>query len=151
LPKALNMIQRIQTIFLILAAFSFGALFILPFATSNASAAHFLADRIYSIQDHIALLSMTIFALGISVLTIFLYKNRKLQRRLLFLIIILAFALAISSYFLLKMDSGDQLQAAGVQTQPGMFLPIVSALFCFLAGYFIGKDEKLVKSMDRLR
>jgi uncharacterized membrane protein YwzB len=145
------MIQRIQTVFLLLAACSFGALFLLPLLTSNVSSAHFLADKVYTVQDHLILLSITGLAAGISVLTIFLFKNRKLQRKLAYLIIFLAIGLGVSSYFLLKMDAGDTLQTAGIHTQPGMFLPVAGIVFCLLAGYFIGKDEKLVKSMDRLR
>jgi len=145
------MIQRIQTIFLLLAALSFGALFLLPMATSSVSTAHFMADQVYGVQDHLALLSIAIFAIGVSVLAIVLFKNRKLQRRLVFLIIILAIAQAITAYFLLKMDLGDSILTAGLHMQPGMFLPFLGIVFSILAGYYIGKDEKLVKSMDRLR
>jgi peptidoglycan/LPS O-acetylase OafA/YrhL len=145
------MIQRIQTIFLILAACSFGALFLFPFATSDVSAAHFLADKVYGIQDHLALLSISIFLIGVSVFTIFLFRNRKLQRRLVYLIIILSLGLGIAAYILLKMDTGETLLSAGIHGKPGILLPLAGMIFCFLAGYFIGKDDKLVKSMDRLR
>jgi len=145
------MIQRIQTIFLLLAALSFGALFMLPMATSSVSTAHFMADQVYGIQDHLALLSIAIFAIGVSVLAIVLFKNRKLQRKLVHLIIVLAVVMSVTSYFLLKMDMGDSILTAGLHMQPGMFLPFLGILFSLLAGYYIGKDEKLVKSMDRLR
>jgi len=145
------MIQRIQTIFLLLAALSFGALFMLPMATSSVSTAHFMADQVYGIQDHLALLTIAIFAIGVSVLAIVLFKNRKLQRKLVHLIIVLAVVMSVTSYFLLKMDMGDSILTAGLHMQPGMFLPFLGILFSLLAGYYIGKDEKLVKSMDRLR
>jgi len=145
------MIQRIQTIFLILAAGCFGALFKLPFATSSVSSAHFLADNVYNIQDHLALLSITILAVGVSVLTIFLFKNRKLQRKLVYLIAFLAIGLVIVSYLLLKIDSQGVMQSLTLQLQAGTFLAIGGVVFSLLAGYYIGKDEKLVKSMDRLR
>jgi len=145
------MIQRIQTIFLLLAALSFGALFMLPMATSSVSTAHFMADQVYGIQDHLALLTIAIFAIGVSVLAIVLFKNRKLQRKLVYLIIVLAVVMSVTSYFLLKMDMGDSILTAGLHMQPGMFLPFLGILFSLLAGYYIGKDEKLVKSMDRLR
>lgn len=35
--------------------------------------------------------------------------------------------------------------------QYGLLLPLVSLVFLILAGNFIKKDEKLVKSADRLR
>jgi len=145
------MIQRIQTIFLILAAISFGALFKLPLLSSSTPATQFLADSIYNIQDHLILLSITGFAIGVSVLSIFLYKNRKLQRKLVYLVIFLAIAFAVAAYFLLKTNGGETLNATGVQIKAGVFLPLAGMIFCFLAGYYIGKDDKLVKSMDRLR
>ncbi len=145
------MIQRIQTLFLVLVACSFGALFRLPFAASNIAAANFMADKVFSVQDHLALSGITIFASGVSILTIFLYKNRKLQRKLVYFIILLAIGLGVSSYILLKMDGGDAIKTAGIHAQAGIFLPVLSIILCLLAGYYIGKDEKLVKSMDRLR
>jgi uncharacterized membrane protein YwzB len=145
------MIQRIQTIFLILAALCFGALFKLPMLTSTSTTTQFLADNIYSIQDHLILLSITCFAIGVSVLSIFMYKNRKLQRKLVYLVIFLAIALSVCAYFLLKMNSAEALKAYGIHMQAGLFLPLAGMVFCFFAGYYIGKDDKLVKSMDRLR
>ena len=145
------MIQRIQTIFLILAALSFGALFKLPLLSSATPSTQFLADSIYNIQDHLILLSITGFAIGVSVLSIFLYKNRKLQRRLVYLVIFLAIAFSIAAYFLLKTNGGEAMNALGIHIKAGIFLPLAGMIFCFLAGYYIGKDEKLVKSMDRLR
>ena len=145
------MIQRIQTIFLILAALSFGALFKLPLLSSATPSTQFLADSIYNIQDHLILLSITGFAIGVSVLSIFLYKNRNLQRKLVYLVIFLAIAFSVAAYFLLKTNGGETLNATAVQIKAGIFLPLAGMIFCFLAGYYIGKDDKLVKSMDRLR
>jgi hypothetical protein len=85
------------------------------------------------------------------VLTIFLFKKRKLQRQLVYLIAILAIGLIMASYLLLKMDNQGMIASLSIQLQVGTFLPLVGIVFCLLAGYYIGKDEKLVKSMDRLR
>ena len=52
------MIQRIQTLFLILTVGVFGALFRLPLATSDTATAQFLSDKIFDITDHVALLSL---------------------------------------------------------------------------------------------
>jgi len=35
--------------------------------------------------------------------------------------------------------------------EPGIYLPIVSVVFLVLANRFIMKDEKLIRSADRLR
>jgi hypothetical protein len=39
----------------------------------------------------------------------------------------------------------------GIETQAGLFMPALSVLMLILASVFINKDEKLVRSSDRLR
>ena len=41
--------------------------------------------------------------------------------------------------------------AEGATRAPGFYLPVVGLLFAVLAGVFIRKDERLVKSLDRIR
>jgi uncharacterized membrane protein YwzB len=126
------MIQRIQTIFLILAALCFGALFKLPLLTSTSSSAQFLADHIYSIQDHLILLSITCFAIGMSVLSIFMYKNRKLQRKLVYCVIILAIALSIAAYFILKMNGAEAFSFGDSPCRQDYFFTWQAWYFAFL-------------------
>jgi hypothetical protein len=38
-----------------------------------------------------------------------------------------------------------------ISYQIGSFLPIISAVFAYLAAHFIKKDEQLVRSADRIR
>jgi hypothetical protein len=83
----------------------------------------------------LALLSIAIFAIGVSVLAIVLFKNRKLQRKLVYLIIVLAVVMSVTSYFLLKMDMGDSILTAGVHMQPECF---------FLSGHFIFSPGRLL-------
>ena len=64
------MIQRIQTIFLVLTAFVFGALFKVPFALSNQPSVAFLSDGDFDIHDHPALLAMTILGVLLAVISI---------------------------------------------------------------------------------
>ena len=145
------MIQRIQSIFLVLIAISFGILFKLPFATSSVASSSFLADQHYTVQDHPILLGITFFGIGVSVLTIFLYKNRQLQRKLVYLIFALAAGLVLAAYLLLKQDTTTLAVRGGIHTQLGMFIPLLAIIFGWLANHYIKKDDKLVKSMDRLR
>ena len=58
------MIQRIQSVFLLLAAASFGGLLSFPLAISDKPTAQFLADSVYDITDHIALSSVTSLSLS---------------------------------------------------------------------------------------
>lgn len=145
------MIQRIQTLFLLLAAGSFGTLFMLPFATSDVPTANFLADKQYDVTDHPALMGMTILGLALALIAIFVFKQRPLQLKLGYGIIIMAVLLPLAAFLLFTNESAGMDSAVVVADQAGIFLPGAAILFGALANYFIRKDDRLVKSMDRLR
>ncbi len=145
------MIQRIQTIFLVLTVAVFGALFKLPLATSDEPSAQYLSDKVYDITDHPALLSLAGFGALLALISIFLFRNRKLQLKFGYLIIVVAILLPIIAFLLFTNESAKVDSSVQVYDQFGMFLPIAAVLFSSLANYFIRKDDKLVKSMDRLR
>ena len=149
--QILIMIQRIQTIFLFLAAACFAILFKAPLATSDKPTAQFLADQVYTIQDQMVLLTSTILGAVVALVTIFLFNNRKLQIKLGYILILQAVLLPVASFILLTNDTANQDVTAHIQKQWGMFVPVASILFVVLAINFIRKDDKLVKSMDRLR
>lgn len=142
------MIQRIQTIFLLLASASFGGLFLLPLATSDQPTTMFLSDRVYDITDHPALLGLTLLGVVLGLIAIFLFKKRPAQVKLGYMVIVLAILLPLAAFLLFMNESAAAVQ---VSDEPGMFLPAGAILFGALAVHFIRKDEKLVKSMDRLR
>lgn len=84
----------------------------------------------------------------LSLLTIFLYKNRKLQMRLNGLNISLNILLiGYLAYVLSNLPGGFANSEKGV----GLFVPFVSIALLVIANRFISKDEKLVKSIDRFR
>lgn len=143
------MIQRIQSILLLLAAVALLGLFGLPFASTSepVAASALFADQKYNILDHTALSATFIAVAVICLLSIFLFNNRKLQMRLSLLAIVGAVAgLAVASV-LFSQDTAGQAAQLGL----GFGLPVVSIILTFLAYRFIKKDDKLVKSMDRLR
>lgn len=146
------MIQRIQSIFFLLAAAAAFSLFAFPFASTEQAVNNsaLFSDGIYNIQDHIALLIMFCLAGGLSFVTIFLFKNRKLQLnigRFAFIANLLGLILAVVFFF----HDKEKVMSTPIDDGIGIFLPIVSFVFLLLAIHFITKDEKLVKSMDRLR
>ncbi|HZV72065.1 MAG TPA: DUF4293 domain-containing protein [Saprospiraceae bacterium] len=145
------MIQRIQTIFLILTLAVFAILFKLPFATSDKPSAQFLSDKVFDITDHPALIGLTLLGGVLALISIFLFKNRKLQLKLGYFIIIMAILLPGIAFLLFTKESAAIDPTIQVHDQAGMFIPVAAILFAGVANYFIRKDEKLVKSMDRLR
>ena len=147
------MIQRIQSLFLLLAAASAFALFGLPFASMEAdptATSTIFADGVYNIMDHIGTMVLFGLAGALALVSIFLFNNRKLQMSLgRFAIIanVIGFILAIVLFY----NDRDKLGASTPDDQLGVYLPIVFIVFALLALRFISKDDKLVKSMDRLR
>lgn len=145
------MIQRIQTIFLVLAAACFGALMKVPLAASDQATTQFLADKVYEITDHPALMILTLLGAILCLGIVFLYRNRKLQIKLIYLVMLLAITLPLVAYLLFSNETAQMDSSVQITTQAGSFLPFAAIVFGVLANYFIRKDEKLVKSMDRLR
>jgi len=145
------MIQRIQSIYFFLAAVCFGILFVLPMALSDQAEGSFLADQIYTISDHFALLLLTILGTFMALISIFLYRSRPLQIKLGYVLLLLAIATPLIAYLLLNQQTAVMDKTIHVDLQPGMLAPLGGLLFGALAIFNIRKDEKLVKSMDRLR
>lgn len=136
------MIQRIQTIYLFLAALvSAGLIFVFDLYTNMAGVS------VYA-EDHLVVFGLFILSAVISLVSIFLYKNRKLQFMLGRLNIILnLILLGLFVYWSLNLSGEILISEKGI----GMLIPIISIVFLVLANKAIKKDEDLVKSVDRLR
>ena len=136
------MIQRIQTLYLIGAAIATGILpFFMPlWIDSNSFPQYFSSNLSISILFG--------FSTALSVLSIFSYKKRQQQFVIGRLNIILNLILIGLFVFISITLSGDnQLSEKGI----GLILPFVSIVLLVLANKAIQKDEKLVKSSNRLR
>ncbi|MEM1321641.1 MAG: DUF4293 domain-containing protein [Bacteroidota bacterium] len=147
------MIQRIQTVFLFLAAACAFGLFGLPFATSEAQIANStnFSDSIYNLNDHVALLILFAAAGLLSLVSIFLFNNRKTQLLVGRFSIIANVIGLILAVVLFMNDQGNILDATKIEDGIGAYLPFLFLVFAILAQRYITKDEKLVSSMDRLR
>jgi hypothetical protein len=145
------MLQRIQSIFLLISGLFFGGEFLLPFATSNKPIPQYLSDLVYNIHDHPVLLTLTILGIVVSIATIFLFNNRPLQLKLTYLIIIFSIFLPLVAFLLIYNEGTAMATDAVIDDNVGAFLPIGSLIFAVLASRAIKKDENTVKSMDRLR
>jgi len=146
------MIQRIQSIFLLLASGSAFSLFAFPFASAgDMGATSVFADGLYNIMDNIALIILFCLAGLLTFIAIFLFRDRKKQLligRVAITANIIGLVLAVVLFI-----NDTQNMAANVTPDDGFgaYLPFLFLVFAFLANHFIGKDEKLVRSMDRLR
>lgn len=143
------MIQRIQTIFLALATLAAGGLFGLPFATTPEAVASsgLFADSVFNINDHLVLLITFILAGIFSLVAIFLFKKRKVQMSLSMMTVFATIIGLGYGVFIFLSDPAKVQAGFGF----GSVLPGLIILFALLGWRSIKKDEKLVKSMDRLR
>lgn len=137
------MIQRIQTVYLLIALVILGVLpFVFPLWTSSdGKEFRFMSDSFYT----------EIFGLStaLTLISILYFKKRQHQFVLNRLTIILnLILLGLFVYRSLNL-SGETVQVS--EKGIGMFLPIVAIVFLALANRAIKKDEDLVKSADRLR
>ena len=138
-----TMIQRIQSIYLLLAFVITGVLpFFIPLWTlENGKDYFFMQNQVYVV---ILGLSTTL-----SLLSIISYNKRQNQFVIGRLNIILnLILLGLFVYHSLNV-SGET--PAVSEKGIGMFLPIVAIVLLALANKAIKKDEDLVKSVDRLR
>lgn len=146
------MIQRIQSLFLLLAALGSFALYLFPFAATprDVLANQIFADSVYNLLDHPALIAFFSLAGVLALVAIFLFNNRRLQMRLtIFAAVALVIGIAFGLIYFINNSGG--LDEVAIADQAGVYLPPVSLIFTLLAYRYIGKDENLVRSMDRLR
>lgn len=150
--------QRIQTVFLILAALAGAALFLenmdLARITSQAdlTMSHpMIADGAFDVFDLPVLEVLAVLQVLLALLAIFLFKNRRLQMRVVGLAVlaVLIFGLAAAYYFFEEYDTVRE--QAGAVAGAGVVLPLVALVSLLLANRFIKRDDRIVRSADRLR
>ncbi len=139
------MLQRLQSIWLLLAAGFNAITFRFPFYSGDWSK-DILPGFIVELNARttIWLTILTALTAALAFVTIFLFGNRKLQLKLVYLGIFLSVAL-LTIYII---EMGNFL-SGNVAIWAVFYFAILG---CFiLAARGILKDEKLIKSMDRLR
>lgn len=151
------MIQRVQTVYLILIAICAGLVFAFPFSSYQIGGNEYVYNVFGFTMNKVSILTIPLYPIimgigGLAILSIFLYKNRKLQLR----INQANYLLILGAIVLLFLDFGSLETALGEDSKSvsygiGMFLPVACLVFNFLANRGIKNDEKLIKSMDRLR
>jgi len=143
------MIQRIQSIYLLLASIVSGGLIFVFNLWNTIKEKIFVVDLFSREAITVKLIPFMFLASAIlSLMAIFLFKNRKLQFVIGRVIILInLFLLGLLIYLSLNLSGETNVSEKGI----GMFLPILVVLLIVLANKAIKKDEDLVKSVDRLR
>jgi len=142
------MIQRVQSLYLLLTVIISALLFYIPLFQYPLSPSD-AAPTVYSISTNSFLLILNIAIGLLSFITIFFYKNRKLQLRSCRLCLMLIFVMVALFFYTSDTLAGGIGQR--VTYKAGAYLPLIQIVFVFLAHVGIKKDDKLVRSADRLR
>lgn len=154
------MIQRIQTIWLLISAISSGFLMtggIVNFI-DKAGQQYFTGfSGIYKLNDSgsdliaisVPLAAIIILIPVLSVISILLFKSRRIQKVLTLIIITFSLCLIILvtyySYILMKNYSTELVPGVKI------VIPLIILIAAILSYRGISKDDRLVKSYDRLR
>ncbi len=129
------MLQRIQTIWILLSVLAAAFLYI-----TGQDVEVFGKKPIISISSIVLVL--------IGAFSLFSFKNRKRQIMLNNIsIIINALLIGILVYWMQNLSGGIDFPEKGIEP----VFPLIAVICLFLANIFIKKDERLVKSVDRLR
>ncbi|TXD47954.1 DUF4293 domain-containing protein [Polaribacter sp. IC073] len=143
------MIQRIQSVYLLLASLISGVLIFVFNLWESIGKDIFAIDLLKSESYLLKVIPVLFLVSAIfAFVAIFIFKNRKLQfvvGRLTILINLILLGLLI--YVSLTLPGEASVSEKGI----GMFIPILAILLVVLANKAIKKDEDLVKSVDRLR
>jgi hypothetical protein len=138
------MIQRQQTLWLLLSAVCSILTLQYPFYSGNKMVSTMSTYVELDSASNFPLLILTIISILLSVSAIFLYKTRKTQLKVVFAGIILA-ALMLVVYF---MEIKDFEKGNFALTSVFALLVLIGYI---MAARGIWKDEKLVKSLNKLR
>ena len=139
------MIQRLQSVWLLLASFLTFLTYRFPFYSGNVmdKDGGLKFAKLIASYDFILMVLTAILGAG-CLLIIFLYRDRKLQLRAVIFAIILSIVNIILYFNNMRKFSDGNLSFAAI-------LSFLVPILLFLAARGIWKDQKLVKSLDRLR
>lgn len=156
------MLQRLQSLFLLVVVITSILMFFVPLVT-------FISDLLYlklfvyefvnltpgsevqfNFTTVLPLTLLNVGVIGISLWTIFRYKNRITQIKLVRFTLLLSMLMIVGIFVLYPNIIAKSTKAIS-EFEVGAYIPIINLLFLFLANRYILKDEKLVRSVDRLR
>ena len=129
------MLQRIQTIWILLSVL--------------AAAFLYITGQDVDVFGNLPIISIAcIILVLVGALSLFSFKNRKRQILLNNIsIIINALLIGVLVYWMQNLSGGIDFPEKGIEP----IFPSIAVICLFLANIFIKRDERLVKSVDRLR
>ena len=131
-------IQRWQSVFLLLAFNLLGLAFIMPVGTVDGVAIEPTSDLPFMI--------INITAAILAAIDIFLYRNLPLQIRIASVTLVIAIGAAIVGALHFMVTDGFGMVVVG-----GFPLPLIAAIFIWIARSMMVNDRRLLAAADRIR
>lgn len=151
----IHMIQRIQTIYLIIVVLLFVLSFIIPIVDFTSTQATLTLQYYIAQSDTINLYAwpsaiVALLIIVLSLITIFKFNNRLIQIKYcnIISILILAYYIALIGQVVLFSNGVNEIT---INWNPFIVLPFLALPFTILAKRAIRADERLVRSSERLR
>lgn len=137
------MIQRKQTLWLLLSTITAVLCMTMPFAVGKEIPGKKEAFELDA-ASNMFLLVLAIFSIGISAITIFLFKNRKQQMWL-------CIAGLVISVLMVVIYISETTKLVKPTIALWCILPFITVIGYYMAFRYIRKDERLIKTLDKLR
>ena len=131
------MIQRIQSIYLLVAAISMSLI-------SFKVTVYTLNETLFMAQDDTKMFILTIIGAIFSLLGLFMFKNRKFQMKLIRLTVLIQMIIGIRIFMLFN-------KFEVVLNNSFLFLLAFTLIALIMAYRAVKKDDDLVRSVDRIR
>lgn len=146
------MIQRLQSVYLLLAIIFSIALFFVPIASVQYLGQAYFIQLIENgnllTSNFIPLFVLFDIVLLLLIVQLFSYKNRKKQLLIgkVCIVLLIGFYVITASYFVFQ-----QFNVETFKVSYGIFIPVINIFLLILTNRRIKKDEELVRSIDRIR
>ena len=131
------MIQRIQSIYLLVAAISMSLI-------SFKVTVYTLNETLFMAQDDTKMFILTIVGAIFSLLGLFMFKNRKFQMKLIRLTVLIQMIIGVRIFMLFN-------KFEVVLNNFFLFLMAFTLIALIMAYRGVKKDDDLVRSVDRIR
>lgn len=152
------MIQRIQTLYLLVATLLMALTLFLPIAEFYIQGIDFTLGAFSLSSAHVSYSTawlgiLLVLAVIIPLVTIFLFKRRTLQIRLCAVeaVILIGAIIFIALYYWLANRMFEGFNIDDKQLGWAAIMPVLALILDVLAARAIFKDEVLVRSLDRIR
>lgn len=158
------MIQRIQSIYLVLAVIAGMLTFFLPFThfyAGDVKIAEYAMFGVFNVQSDTLELTnpyplpmwiMSALSIIMPLVAIFQFKKRMIQMKIVRLGFLVEMSFLVYLFFAIDKVNAELYDGQiSILYHTGFYMPVMAIVLMFLAQRGIKKDEDLVKSLDRLR